>query len=57
MVASIASTTVQFEPKNTILQIGKMKVGVLIDSGSVCSILNESRATEVINYSTVLHDG
>ena len=51
MVASIASTTVQIEPKNTILQIGNTRVGLLIDSGSVCSILNESLANEVINNS------
>ena len=52
MVASIASTTVYIEPKNTILQIGNTQVGLLIDSGSVCSILNESLAIEVINNST-----
>ena len=52
MVASIASTTVQIEPKNTILQTENMKVGLLIDSGSVCSILDEILATEVINNST-----
>ena len=52
MVASIASTTVQIEPKNTILQIGNTQVGLLIDSGSVCTTLNESLATEVINNST-----
>ena len=32
MVASIASTTVQIETKNTILQICNMKVGLLIES-------------------------
>ena len=53
MVAGIASTTVQIEPKNTILQIGNTQVGLLIDSGSVCSILTESLATEVINNSTL----
>ena len=53
MVASIASTTVQIEPKHTILQIGNTKVGLLIDSGSVCSILNESLATEIINKYTL----
>ena len=51
MAASIASTTVQIEPKNSFLQIRNMKVGLLIDSGTVCSILNESLATEVINNS------
>ena len=53
MVASIASTTVQIEPKNTILQIGNTRVGFLIESGTVCSILNESLTTEVINNSTL----
>ena len=52
-VASIASTIVKIEPKNTILQIGNTKVGLLIDSGSVCSNLNESLAIEVINSSTL----
>ena len=52
MVASIANTTVQIEPKNTILQIGNTQVALLIDSGSVCSILNESLAVKVINNST-----
>ena len=51
MVASIASTTLKIEPKNTILQIGNTKVGLLIDFGSVCSILSESTATEFINNS------
>ena len=53
MVASIASYTVQIEPNNTILQIGNNKVGLLIDSRIVCSILIESLATEVINNSTL----
>ena len=53
MAASIASTTVQIEPKNTILQIGNTQVALLIDSGSVCSILNESLAVKVINNSTL----
>ena len=48
IIASIASFTVQIEPKNTILQIGNAQVGLLIDSGSVCSILNKSFACEVI---------
>ena len=52
MVASIASNTIQIEPKNTTLQIGKTQVGLLVDSGSVCSILNEVVATEIINNST-----
>ena len=43
----------QIEPKNTILQIVNTKVGLLIDCESVCSILNESLATEVINNSTL----
>ena len=45
MVASIASNTLQFEPKNTTLQIGNTKLGFLMNSGSVCSILSESIAT------------
>ena len=52
MVASIASTTVQNEPKNTTLQIGKKNVDLLIDSGSLCSILNKSLATAIINNSS-----
>ena len=53
MVAGIASNTIQIQPKNTTLQIGKSKVGLLIESGSVCRILNESLATEVGNNSTL----
>ena len=53
MVTSIAITTVQIEPNHTILQIGNTKVGLLIDSGSMCSILNESPATETIINSTL----
>ena len=55
MVASIASNTVQIEPKSTILQIGNTKVGLLIDSGVVCKVLNESLATEVINKHYLRH--
>ena len=53
MVASIASNSIQIEPKNTILQIGNSQVGLLIDSGSVCSILNESLATVAVDNSTL----
>ena len=53
MVASIASTTVQIETKNTIIQIGNTQIGLLIDSGNVRSILNESLATEVLNNCTL----
>ena len=53
MVASIASNTIQIKPKNTTLQIGNTKAGLLIDPDSVCSILNESLATEVVNNSTL----
>ena len=53
MVASIASTTVQVEPKNTTLQIGNKNVDLLIDSGSFCSILNQSLATAIINNSSL----
>ena len=35
MVASIASNSIQIEPKSTTLQIGNTQVGLLIDSGSV----------------------
>ena len=52
MVASIASNSIQMEPKNTTLQIGNSQVGLLIDSGSVCSVLNESLATEIVDNST-----
>ena len=51
MVASIASNAIQIEPKNTILQIGNTPVGHLIDSGSVCSILPESLASEIVENS------
>ena len=51
MVASIASNAIQIEPKNTILQIGNTQVGLLIDSGSVCSILPESLASEIVEIS------
>ena len=53
MVASIASNTIQIEPKKTTLQIGNTQVGLLIDSGGVCSILKESLATEVVKNSTL----
>ena len=51
MVASIASNSIQIEPKNTTLQIGNTQVGLLIDSGSVYSILNESLAAEIVDNS------
>ena len=51
MVASIASNSIQIEPKNTTLQIGNTQVGLLIDSGSVCSILTESLAAEIVDNS------
>ena len=51
MVASIASNAIQIEPKNTILQIGNTHVGLLIDSGSVCSILPKSLASEIVESS------
>ena len=51
MVASIASTAIQIEPKNTILQVVNNHVGLLIDSGSVCSILPESLASEIVENS------
>ena len=53
MVASNARSTVQIEPKGTVLQIRNTKVGLLLVSWSVCSILNDSLATEVINNSTL----
>ena len=53
MVGSIASNTLDIEPKNTILHIGNTNVGLLIDSGNVCSILNETLATEVIKNSSL----
>ena len=53
MVASIANTTLQIKPKITTLQIGNKKLDLLIDSGSSCSILNESLATEIINNSSL----
>ena len=51
MVASITSNTIKIEPKNTTLQIGNTQVGLLFDSGSVCSILNESLAREIVDNS------
>ena len=53
MVASIASNSIQIESKNTTLQIGNTQVGLLTDSGSVCSILNESLAKEIVDNSTL----
>ena len=53
MVAILARSTPQMEPKNTIVQIGNTNVGLLIDSGSVCSILKKSLAREIINNSTL----
>ena len=55
MVASIARNSIQIEPKNTTLQIGNTQVGLLIDSGSVCSSLNESLASEIVENSTLTH--
>ena len=49
MVASIASNSIQIEPKNTTLQIGNTQVGLLIDSG--CSILTKSLAAEIVDNS------
>ena len=51
MVASIASNSIQIEPKKTTLQIGNTQVGLLIDSGSVCNILTESLAAEIVDNS------
>ena len=51
MVASIASNSIQIESKNTTLQIGNTQVGLLINSGSVCSILNKSLAAEIVDNS------
>ena len=51
MVASTASNSIQIEPKNTTLQIGNTQVGLLIDSGSVCSTLTESLAVEIVDNS------
>ena len=54
MVASIARNLIQIElKKKTTLQIGNTKVGIPIDSGSVCSILNECLAMEAVNNSTL----
>ena len=55
MVASIASNSIQIQPKNTTLQVGNTQVGLLIDSSSVCSILNESLALEIVENSTLAH--
>ena len=53
MVASIASNTLHIQPKNMILQIANTKEGLLVNSGSGCSILTESHATEVISNSSL----
>ena len=55
IVASIACNSIQIEPKNTTLKIGNTHVGLLIDSGSVRSILNESLASEIVDKSTLAH--
>ena len=49
IVASIASNTFQFDPKKTTPEFGNTKLGLLIDSGSVCNIMNESLVTKSIN--------
>ena len=51
MVARIASNSIQIEPKNTTLKIRNTQVGLLIDTGSVCSILTESLAAEIVDNS------
>ena len=43
----------ELNQKKAFLQIGNIKVGLLIDSESVCSISNESLAAEVINNSNL----
>ena len=53
MVASIESNTLQIGPKNMTLQIANTKVGLLIDSGGVCSILSDSLISEIINISSL----
>ena len=53
MVISIAGNTSQIERRNTTLQNGNTKVGLLIDSVSVCAILSKSLAIDVINYSSL----
>ena len=53
MVVSIASNSVKIEPQNTTLQIGNTQVGLLIDSGSVCSILTKSLAAEIVDNSSL----
>ena len=50
---ALLATQSKSNQKNTILQIGNTQVGLLIDSSIVCSILNESLATEVVNNSTL----
>ena len=51
IVASIASNSIQIKPNKTTLQIGNTQVGLLIDSGSVCSILTESLAAKIVENS------
>ena len=48
MVASIASKSLKTDPQNTTLKIGNTAAGLFDESGSVCRILNESLATEII---------
>ena len=52
MVASIASITLQVEPKNTTLHIRNKNVDLLIDSGIFCSIQSKSLATAITNNSS-----
>ena len=51
MVASIASSSIKIEPNHTTLPIGNTQVVILVDSGSVCSILTESLAAEIVDNS------
>ena len=53
MVVSIESKTLQMEPRNATLQLGNANMVLLFDSGSVCTIVNESLATKVLRNSSL----
>ena len=53
MVVSIESKPLQNEPRNATLQLGNAKMVLLLDSGGVCSIVNESPATKILRNSSL----
>ena len=53
MVASIANTILQIEPRNTTIQTANTNVGILIGSESISSFLNKLIATEIVENSSL----